>query len=87
MKGLLYTLLVLLAVAGVCVVTCPDKDAHSDALKDLLNTAMTSELSKEVTNEEKLSVIQYLVSNKIRLTNDVYALALKRFLNNMDIRT
>ena len=54
MKGLLYTLLVLLAVAGVCVVTCPDKDAHSDALKDLLNTAMTSELSKEVTNEEEV---------------------------------
>lgn len=53
MKRLLYTLLVLLAVAGVCVVTCPDKDAHSDALKDLLNTAMTSELSKEVTNEEE----------------------------------
>lgn len=52
MKGLLYTFLVLLGLACVCVVTCPDKDAHSDALKQLLNTVMTEELYKDVETDE-----------------------------------
>ena len=52
MKGLLYTFLVLLGLACVCVVTCPDKDAHSDALKQLLYTVMTEELYKDVETDE-----------------------------------
>lgn len=52
MKGFLYTLLVLLALACVCVVSCPDKSAHSEALKELLNTVMTEELNKEVETDE-----------------------------------
>lgn len=52
MKGFLYTLLVLLALACVCVVSCPDKSAHSKALKELLNTVMTEELNKEVETDE-----------------------------------
>lgn len=53
MKGFLYTLLVLLALACVCVVSCPDKDAHSEALKDLFNTVLTDKLNEEVTDEEE----------------------------------
>lgn len=45
MKKLLLSILILVAVAGVCVVTCPDKASHSEALKDVLNTAITEELS------------------------------------------
>lgn len=45
MKKLLLFILILAAVAGVCVVTCPDKASHSEALKDVLNTAITEELS------------------------------------------
>jgi hypothetical protein len=52
MKRLFYTLIILLAVAGICVVTCPDKEAHSDALKDLLNTMINSEFSKGIETEE-----------------------------------
>lgn len=52
MKGFLYTLLVLLALACVCVVSCPEKSAHSEALKELLNTVMTEELNKEVETDE-----------------------------------
>ena len=52
MKGLLYTFLVILGLACVCVVTCPDKSAHSEALKELLNTVMTEELNKSVETEE-----------------------------------
>lgn len=46
MKKLLLFILILVAVAGVCVVTCPDKEAHSEALKDLVNTVLTEELAK-----------------------------------------
>ena len=49
MKKLLLFILILVAVAGVCVVTCPDKAAHSEALKDLVNTALTEELSEGVS--------------------------------------
>lgn len=50
MKKLLLFILILVAVAGVCVVTCPDKEAHSEALKDLVNTVLTEELA-EVESE------------------------------------
>ena len=52
MKGLIYTFLVILALACVCVVTCPDKSAHSEALKDILNTVMTEEMNKSVETDE-----------------------------------
>lgn len=47
MKAILYTLLALLILGGICVATCPDRDAHSAALKDLVNKVITAELSKE----------------------------------------
>lgn len=53
MKGLLYTFLIVLGLACVCVVTCPDKNDHSEALKELFNTLMTEELAKEVETEEE----------------------------------
>lgn len=52
MKKLLLFILILVAVAGVCVVTCPDKAAHSEALKDLVNTALTEELSEGVSESD-----------------------------------
>ena len=45
MKKFLLFVLILMIVAGVCVVTCPDKASHREALKDVLNTAITEELS------------------------------------------
>lgn len=47
MKAILYTLLALLILGGICVATCPDKEAHSAALKDLVNQVITTELSGE----------------------------------------
>lgn len=47
MKAVLYTLLALLILGGVCVATCPDREAHSEALKDLVNQVITAELSGE----------------------------------------
>lgn len=45
MKKLLILVLTLVIIAGVCVVTCPDKASHSEALKDVLNTALTETIS------------------------------------------
>lgn len=53
MKGFLYTLLFVFILSLVCVVTCPDKDAHSDALMNLFNVAWQTELSEITTNENE----------------------------------
>lgn len=45
MKKLLILVLTLVIIAGVCVVTCPDKASHSEALKDVLSTALTETIS------------------------------------------
>lgn len=50
MKKFLLFILILVAVAGVCVITCPDKEAHSEALKDLVNTVLTEELAEGETD-------------------------------------
>lgn len=42
----------VIILGGVCVTTCPDHDAHSEALKNLLNKTLTAELSKDVSTEE-----------------------------------
>ena len=46
MKKILLFILVLTAIAGVCVVTCPDKEAHTEALKEELSDILTEELSR-----------------------------------------
>lgn len=47
MKKFLLSILILVAISGVCVVTCPDKEAHTEALKEKLNDALTEELSSK----------------------------------------
>ena len=56
MKAVLYTLLALLILGGVCVATCPDREAHSEALKDLVNQVITAELSGE---EEDADLVMF----------------------------
>ena len=47
MKAIFYTLLIIIILGGICVATCPDREAHSAALKDLVNQVITAELSGE----------------------------------------
>lgn len=56
MKAVLYTLLALLILGGICVATCPDREAHSEALKDLVNQVITAELSGE---EEDAGLVMF----------------------------
>ena len=53
MKRFLYTLLIVFALSLVCIVTCPDKDAHSDALMKLFNVAWQTELAEVGINENE----------------------------------
>lgn len=53
MKAFLYVLLAVIVLGGICVATCPDQDAHSVALKNLLNKTITAELSKDVSTDEE----------------------------------
>ncbi len=59
MKKFLLFILILVAVAGVCVVTCPDKASHSEALKDVLNTAITEELSSSGNSDSDAGFIMF----------------------------
>ena len=52
LKKFLLFILVLVIIAGVCVVTCPDKAAHCKALKDVLNTVLTEELSSDESDAD-----------------------------------
>ena len=56
MKAVLYTLLVLLILGGICVATCPDREEHSETLKGLVNQVITSELSGE---EEDAALVMF----------------------------
>ena len=57
-----------------------DKRVTVENIMDVKHMMIIDGEMREITDEEKLNVIQYLVSNKIRLTDDVYAIALKRYL-------
>ena len=59
MKKFLLFILILVAVVGVCVVTCPDKASHSEALKDVLNTAITEELSSSGNSDGDAGFVMF----------------------------
>ena len=79
MKGFFYSLIFLFAVSLVCVVTCPNKNAHSEALMKLFNVALASELS-EITTEENENwvmlgsilgsgIAEYVINQKLMVDN------------------
>ena len=54
MKGFLYTLLFVFALSLTCIVTCPDKEAHSEPLMRLFNVACQAKLAAITTDENEL---------------------------------
>lgn len=44
--------LIVCALLALCVITCPKRDAHSDAIMKLVNVALDSELSKNLGDDE-----------------------------------
>ena len=47
---------VIIAIALVGIVTCPQKDAHTDALMKLVNVALDSELARHADTEEEMGL-------------------------------
>ena len=53
MKNFLLFILILVFIAGVCVVSCPDKEAHSDAIMETVNNLIDDRMSEGITEENE----------------------------------
>lgn len=60
MKKIVIFLLILVAAAAVCVVSCPDKSAHSEALEEVLHAAISEELSDGGNSEDNYGMVEFL---------------------------
>ncbi len=79
MKGFFYSLAFLFAFSLACVMTCPDKDTHSEALMNLFNVALNSELSDITTKENEdwvmlgsalgSGIAEYVINQKLMVDN------------------
>ena len=61
MKKLFGTLLVLLIIAGVAVLTCPDKQDHKDAITSVINEVVQEELGVN-QEEDSLGILKGLTN-------------------------
>ncbi|MBO4571062.1 MAG: DUF4359 domain-containing protein [Bacteroidales bacterium] len=78
MKKLIITLLVLLAIAAVAVITCPDKQDHKEAIMKVLNEKIDDSLMTEDEDESILnsifgsigsSIAGYFIDNRLIVEN------------------
>lgn len=77
MKAFGYTLLVLVLLAVVCVVTCPDKEAHVTVIKDRFSATLLSPSGDdgEVSGWDKFksmigtSVLEFMIDNELQVDN------------------
>lgn len=49
MKSFFSILLIIVILSATCVVTCPDKEAHTDALMEVMTDMMEEEMGEEMT--------------------------------------
>lgn len=64
MKKFLISLIVILCLAGVCIVTCPDRQAHKDTLMALVNNKINTEVNKADLGDE-LSLLGSSIGSKL----------------------
>ena len=78
MKKLIITLLVLLGIGAVAVVTCPDRQAHKDAIMSVVNGSINDELQTDDKDAQALSalfgsigssVAGYVIDNRLTVDN------------------
>lgn len=63
MKKFFRFLLFLLIIGGVAVITCPDKQAHKDAIMNLINETISEDLgANEEENTDALGLISGIAS-------------------------
>lgn len=54
MKAVLYTILIIVILAGISAVTCPDREDHVNALENVLQRTIDKELSKSSDSDDDL---------------------------------
>lgn len=76
MKKFIIFLLVMLAIAAVAVVTCPDRQAHKDAIMSVVNEKINEVLDQEEYSDLALfgsaigsSVVSYALDNRLNYKN------------------
>lgn len=78
MKKLIIALLVLLAIGLAAVVTCPDHQAHKDAIMTIVNECINDEMNPSGTDNTGLanlfgsigsSVAGYMIDNRLTVKN------------------
>lgn len=76
MKKFIIFLLVLLAVAAVAVVTCPDRQAHKDAIMSIVNERINEVMWQDENSDLALlgsaigsSVASYALDNRLTYKN------------------
>ena len=57
MRNLLIFTLILVFIAGICVVSCPDKESHSEAIMENVNELIDEEATKDVTNDTEKALV------------------------------
>ena len=53
MRNFLLFTLIIVFISGFCVISCPDKEAHSEAIMENVNELIDEEATKDVTNESE----------------------------------
>jgi len=78
MKKILITLVVLIIVGAAAVVTCPDKQAHKDAIMDVVNQKINEDLQTDDREFQGLSALfgsigsgiaSWIVDNRLVVKN------------------
>ena len=65
MKKSLIALLVVLLIGAVAVVTCPDKQAHQDAIMSVINEKINDGLQTDETDLQGLSALFGTIGSSI----------------------
>ncbi len=76
MKKAVVFFLVLLFMGGVCVMTCPDKQAHKDAIMNVVNSKLSKQADEELGDELGLlgasigsHIINLIVDSRLEVKN------------------
>ena len=57
MRNFLLTILIIISIAGVCVISCPKHEEHSKVITQEINNVIDSEFSKEEESDNAVAVV------------------------------
>ena len=79
MKKVFIAIVVLLAVAGIAVLTCPDKAAHKEAIMSVINEKINESVGKDTAEGDEgiavfasslcSGIIGYVLDNRLSVKN------------------